>query len=198
MRKLFLLLLLLSLISSPILGDDTGELVPTTVQDGTNWTNWVVDSIDTSDDDRTTYAAATQDVAGATGFGVDITSTGIDSIIVITEGYGTGGGPTDQRIEVQLLIAGVGTGDWVAIQFGKNPGNEADQISVGITDALWNTGATESDVEHAQFGVQYRDINTTIDLFAIDYVRVRVVYTSGAVDVYSGKFPRGIARGIGR
>lgn len=169
-------ILLLLLLPAMAWGATTGEKVPTTVQDGTGWTDWTVAQINSSDDNRATYVGTTQPVAGATGMGIDITSSSIDSIIVHVEGHGTGGGPADQDIEVQILIAGTGTGDWVKINLDKNV--DSDWRVTGTDDALWATGADEADVEHADFGVQMRDINTTDDIFRIDYVRVEVIYTA--------------------
>ena len=178
--KIIIVFLLCTII---VWAADTGNQNLTAVQGGTNWTNWDVDSVDTSDDDRASYAGTTQDVAGGTGFGFSIPDGAtIDSIVVYTEGYGTGAGPVDQQIEAQILIAGMGTGDWVTVQLIKNVGGEAVITSIGSTDALWNTGADEADIENSTFGVQHRDINTTSDIFYIDHIQMRIVYTevSGA------------------
>jgi len=175
MNSKWLLFLLFLLLPSSVWAASGDSLNPTTVTTGTGWTNWVVDSINTSDNKRGVYSGTGQAWAKATGFGISITPTGtvvVDSIKCMIEGNGTSATLSRRRYNVQLLKADAAAGTIYLDTLDQT----TDRRDWDNTDAvLWGTTWTEADLESTTFGVQIQDADGTLaSALNFDHVMLRV------------------------
>jgi hypothetical protein len=159
------------------------SLNPTAVGGGTNWTNWSLSTINSSNDTRATYNNTTRDFAWVTGFGISTAPTGtlvVDSIFVGIEGNGAGNTVARRQYDIQLLKAGTGVGTELISTFNLNSDTRA---WFAPADRKWGTTWTEADIEHSGFGIRVRDDNTGAHALNFDHIYIRVFFhdqTGGA------------------
>ena len=115
----------------------TGDYNDPATASGTSWSSPT--NIFLDDANRTTHTLTSQENLFATNFTVGADAgTAIDSIIIRINGYGTGNGPHDRKIDVALTKNGTSeVGDVVTIILPKNA--EGDVIVRGSTDDLGGT-----------------------------------------------------------
>lgn len=178
MRGWWILLLLMApeLAFATASGD---SLAPTTVSGGTNWTNVVVDTIKTSNNQDSRYSNTLQNHYYVTGFGFSVTPAGTfqcDSIKLYYEGQGNSSTLSRRTINFRLMKAGTPVGD--SIDVTLNNGSDASAWVYPSSRPLWNTTWSEADLESATFGIRMMDANTgTAASLDIDALAIKVWFT---------------------
>lgn len=179
MRNRYLLVMtVLILVAVAILATTTGELGPSSsAQESSPTTAWVnIDSVFVDDAKYASYAGTTSDSLYVTNFGFTLdTDDTIDSIWVTVNGYGGAGSPQPRRLNVGMTKDGTTrVGNGVTFQLETSDG---DVVHTGSTP-LWGTTFTATEINASTFGVTMYKLTTTARTDYVDYVTIRVAYTS--------------------
>jgi hypothetical protein len=177
-------LLLISLLLPTAAWGDAENRTASTVSSAT-WTDATVGVLESDNDVRASHANADGiDSVYCTNFGFTIpTDATIDTIFIITQGFGSAGQAARRRILVGPTKDGTSYAGDESENINQDQDVDTDNTTTGGDGAtpLWSTTWTYTDINSSTFGAIFRNNVTQAGTVEIDKISVKVVYTPAAV-----------------